>query len=436
MSQSPRFAQKIGNGYSNLVQASLEDVRSRPAGVRWALATASVGLVAIFALTIFAPFQEEGWTALFDRDVSLASTPTSAIEAESGATHGSVTVGSDTQAAGGSYVRLNVLGDTTGAVFQPSAPYYATFYYPWFRNQITDGSWSGSSWEQSGHNPPSNWFSNYLPDPDPSAFNPSSELYSSNNDATLYWQFGLMAKAKQEIAISSWWGQGHKTDSALRHILDLMKRSDNPYPNLRWCVYYEKEGSANPTVSEIVNDLKYINSTLASQPSYFRINNRPVIFVYAESSDAQDMVTRWSQAKAQSGINFYVVLKVFTGYASASNQPDSWHQYAPAARTGRQGDFYTFVSPGFWRSGDAVRLGRDANDFSAKVQQMVADPVQWKLTQTWNEWGEGTSVEPGTEVNQVSSGAATIKSGALPFGMTYIDILSRYLPGLEQGTGR
>jgi len=319
--------------------------------------------------------------------------------------------------------------------FQPSAPYYATFFYPWYRNAATDGTWAGSYWEDNGHAPPANWFSRYLPDVDPTVFDPVTELYSSTDDAILYWQLSKLAEARQEVAISSWWGQDHKTDSALRHILDVMKRPGNPYPNLRWSIYYEKEGFGDPSVAEITGDLRYLAASLSSQPAYFRIDDKPVVFVYGDATDGQATLDRWARARAEAGVNIYLVLKVFPDYVLASSQPDSWHQYAPAVRTDRQSGHSMLVSPGFWKDGEAVRLPRDVDEFSRAVREMVVAPVQWKLTETWNEWGEGTSVEPGTDVNQTTSGPATIRTDAAEFGNRYVDVLATWLPALERGTG-
>ncbi len=345
-------------------------------------------------------------------------------EAESGTVSGSVVVGADSSASGGSYVQFG----TTASSFQPTAPYYATFFYPWYKNPNTDGSWS--DWQDNGHSPAQNWFSNYLPDPDPTKFDPANELYSSNNDKIMYWQLGKLKEAKQEIAISSWWGQGHKTDAAFKHIVtDVMNRADNPYPNLRWTIYYENESLSNPTVDQIVNDLNYIKTNYASQPSYLKINGKPVIFVYADGLDGSDMASRWAQARSQTG--FYVVLKVYSGYKTDPNQPDSWHQYAPAIRYDSQAPYSFAVSPGFWLDQNAVRLSRDLTAFKSAVSAMVSSTATWKLTATWNEWGEGSSVEPGDQVTQTTSGTATLDPNGTLFKNAYVDVLNQLLPPLE-----
>lgn len=307
--------------------------------------------------------------------------------------------------------------------FQPSPPYHATFFYPWY-----------PQWTDGGHTPPRNWFSNYLPDPDPCVFDPAAELYRSTDDRILDWQLRKMAEARLEVAIASWWGRGHRTDGAIRYILtDFMDRADNPYPNLRWAIYYELESQGDPPVEKLVDDLLYIRDHYAGRRSYLRIAGRPVIFVYSEGRDTSDLAARWAEARRRTG--FYTVLKVFSGYRTDPNQPDSWHQYAPANRIDKQSPYSWAVSPGFWLDGQAVRLPRDVDAFREAVVSMVAADVPWKFIQTWNEWGEGTSVEPGDPVIQTTTGAAAQDPDAPWFKNRYIEVLRETLPPLEQGTG-
>ncbi len=383
------------------------------------------------------------------------------LEAENSATIGAVQVLSDSTASNGQYLQFGgiVITPAPTAVvtpnptalptvtpqptnlpgtvgFQPSAPYYATFFYPWYQNPNTDGTWS--QWNDLGHGVPGNWFSEYLPDPEPTKFDPANELYSSSNDSIIYWQLRKLAEAKQEVAISSWWGQTHKTNGAFRHIItDVMNRADNPYPNLRWAIYYEKEGFGNPPLSEIVGDLNYIKSNYATQKGYLKINGKPVVFVYNAAhsgSNPSEDLSRWSQARALTG--FYVVMKADPLNAGADPLAmDGWHEYAPAIRTNTKGNWWYFVSPGFWLNNSAERLPRDPASFEAGVKAMVSSNVTWKLTETWNEWGEGSGVEPADQVNQTTSGTATLKTNGYQFKNLYVDILNRNLPALETGSG-
>ena len=321
--------------------------------------------------------------------------------------------------------------------FQPTAPFYATFYYPWYGAPAADGGWS--YWTGQGNKPPNTWFSHYLPDPLPARFDPSGELYSSHDAGMLFWQFGKMAEAKLEVAISSWWGPGDRTDNNFRYILtDVMKRSGNPYPNLRWALYYELESISDPTAAQIAADLNYIADNYAGQPGFLKIGGKPVIFVYAGAGDGAGMAQRWYGAKALAKLPFYVVLKVFMGYKTVSPQPDSWHQYGPAMRSSNQAPYSFTVSPGFWfdSSGTVARLARNLAAFRTAVGQMVKISATWKLVTTWNEWGEGTSVEPGEQVRlNTRTGHEEVDPGGAPFKNAYVQALRDLLQALEAGTG-
>src|SRR5688572_4686398 len=47
--------------------------------------------------------------------------------------------------------------------FQPSPPYYASFYYPWYGSPLVDPGWA--YWNGESNNSPGTWFSHFLPDP-------------------------------------------------------------------------------------------------------------------------------------------------------------------------------------------------------------------------------------------------------------------------------
>ena len=164
---------------------------------------------------------------------------------------------------------------------------------------------------------------------------------------------------------------------------------------------------------EISSDLSFIRSRYGSHPAYLRINGRPVIFVYADAVDGCPMADRWKAANASQG--FYVVLKVFNGYRNCSSQPDSWHQYAPATPADRQPGERYWISPGFWKADELTpRLPRDLRRFRQNVRNMVASAEPWQLVTTFNEWGEGTTVES----------AAQWRNCRVCFGW-YIDALAK-----------
>jgi hypothetical protein len=365
-SQDILWVRQFGTGGSDGAYGSLAVSNGSVYVASWANGTLPAQTPFGFAdafLRRYASTEAEKWTRQFgtyqaDSATGVAATPTPTATASSGS-------------------------------FQPQPPIQAAFFYPWFPK----------AWTQGSIYP----YTNYTP---------SLGFYDSTDDAVIDEQLRLAQGAHIDAFIASWWGQDTTTDLAFLYILGRSQRSDSPYPDLRWAIYYEQEGQGDPTVAQILADLQYLQVKAFTQPGYLKVGGKPVVFVYASGTDGSDMASRWAQAKAQFGGNVYVVLKVYSGYKSDPNQPDAWHQSAPAVAYDSQLPYSVAVSPGFWKVGELPRLLRDPTTFETNVQRMVTSGAFWQLITTWNEWGEGTSVEPAAE-----------------FGTTYLDILCRSLPG-------
>jgi hypothetical protein len=239
-----------------------------------------------------------------------------------------------------------------------------TFYYPWYP----------AGWTQPGSN-----------------FTPSDGQYDTSNPAEIAGQLAGMRYAGLNGAIFSWEGQSDVFSKRLS--LDLAAAHGTPF---KWSVYYELEGQGNPTVAAIQSDLAYLYNTYANDPNFLHINGKPVIFVWPDASDGCSMLARWAAANANH--QWYVVQKEFftQSYLSCPNQPDAWHEYAPATQTEVTPSSYS-VSPGFWHKGSAVQLARSVSAFSAAVQAMKASNKQFELVTTWNEWVDGSNIESATQ---------------------------------------
>jgi hypothetical protein len=246
-------------------------------------------------------------------------------------------------------------------------PIRAAFYYPWFPE----------TWSVNG----SHVF-----------YHPTRGYYDSSASAITDQHIRSLQQAKMRAAIASWWGSGTHAESA--RIRLLLDRTAALGANLRWALYYEKEGYGDPSVTEIRSDLAYAKR-YAEDRSYLYVNGKPVIFVYNAGDTSCDLADRWRQATAG---RWYVSLKVFPGHLDCAVQPDTWHQYAPSSSTDRQPGYSYSISPGFWRADEpAARLARDPARWQQDVQSMIASGDPWQLVTTFNEWGEGTAVENAAE---------------------------------------
>lgn len=247
-------------------------------------------------------------------------------------------------------------------------PARAAFYYPWFPETWTVGGQEVF-------------------------YTPTLGKYNSDSQTVADAHIGALDYAKVDVAIASWWGPGtHKEDV---RVPLLLERTGTANSDLKWAAYYEKEGFGDPSLSELQTDLSYLEANYTAYPAYARVNGKPVIFVYNADDSSCEVAERWAQA---TGNKWYVVLKVFAGFRNCANQPESWHQYAPAAPTDQQSGYSYAVSPGFWRADEvAPRLTRDLARFQQNVRDMVASGEPWQLVTTFNEWGEGSAIEEAKE---------------------------------------
>src|SRR5438552_3334398 len=190
-------------------------------------------------------------------------------------------------------VTTNIPDSTTttlpapSADVQPSFPIRGAFYYPWFPE----------GWNQQGMNP----FTKY---------HPSLGYYDSSNTSVIANHIGAMQYGGMNMAISSWWGQGTPTDARVPALLNGAANT-----NFRFSLYYEQEGTSDPSVAQLTSDLTYMRDHYGSNTSYLRVNGRFVVFVYAGGNDVCGMADRWKQANT---VGAYVVLKVFPGYTGCA----------------------------------------------------------------------------------------------------------------------
>ena len=249
---------------------------------------------------------------------------------------------------------------------QPAFPIRATFYYPWFPE----------TWSQGGIDP----FTNYRP---------SLGLYDSGDPSVIRAHLRAMRYGGIEVGISSWWGQGEPTDQRVRPL--LRAATDTTF---RWTLYYELEGYGDPAVDRIRADLRYIRSRYASDQSFLRQEGRFVLFVFSADDTGCGVVNRWARANT---VGAYLVFEAFPGYLACPVQPDGWHLYGASAAEAALLPYSFSVTPGFWKAGEEPFFVRDPARWVQDVSNMLGSGARWQLVTTFNEWGEGTSVESAEE---------------------------------------
>jgi hypothetical protein len=163
---------------------------------------------------------------------------------------------------------------------------------------------------------------------------------------------------------------------------------------LSWAVNDQVEEVKDLDAPAIADTLRYIADHYANDPAYLRISGRFVVFVGAGAGDSCAMVDRWIKANT---VRAYLVLPAVPGYAGCASQPEQWYASDPMVADQQVGSSSYAISAGFSRLGEPARLQRDPARWSASVRAMVASGAGLQLVASFNQWGDGSSVESGSE---------------------------------------
>lgn len=287
----------------------------------------------------------------------------------------------------------------------------AAFYYPWYGNKDFDGKWI--HWEQKYDLPPENISSDFYPLLGP---------YSMTNPEVVAQHFAWLRQSGIGIIVSSWWGRSSWEDNAVPLLLDIAEAY-----GIKIAFHIEPYGGR--TATSLVNDIKYLYSKYGDHPSFFRTtassrwspDNRPkgLFYLWASSypnfdSDpvepdywqgaideihslptggivlSDNAGSSWVDGGHFDGLYNYAVLigKAETGYTWARGlPPDAW--YVPGINPGfasRRIDY----PPGL----DTPREnGATYDDRWERALGTGVEPALVTIT-TFNEWHEGTQIEP------------------------------------------
>lgn len=152
-------------------------------------------------------------------------------------------------------------------------PKVLSFYYNWYGTPKISGQWRG--WNGAGHNP--DVFINGLRDT-ATTDHPFIDAYDSQDLQVIRYHLDLARKAGIDAFICTWWGQGDFTDKSLKLIMDEIEKGKY---STRVTIYYETV--PNNDYLKAIEDFDYILKNYGQRESFFKVNGKPVIFVYARA---------------------------------------------------------------------------------------------------------------------------------------------------------
>jgi glycoprotein endo-alpha-1,2-mannosidase len=273
---------------------------------------------------------------------------------------------------------LALVGAAT-ATSQSSPRSVGIFYYAWYGTPARDGAWQ--HWNQNGRTPPADLASSGYPSRGP---------YSSSDPEIIAAQMREIANAGIDTVIVSWWGVGSVEDARLPLVAEAARQE-----RLRLAIHVEPYVGRTP--ASVAADIARL------RPLGFRD-----FYVY-DSSTADD--AGWAAALARVAgarvfANTSLVGKALRGrfqgiytYDVLVNGGASFRRVCKQAQaTGLL--CAPSVGPGFHARRatpvTAIRDRRDGSVYDRSWASAVAAAAPMVTITSYNEWHEGTQIEPAT----------------------------------------
>lgn len=280
------------------------------------------------------------------------------------------------------------------------------FYYPWYGNPTISGRWF--HWRGPRDEAPRQ---------SPTLNLPVLGLYDSHDPAVIARHVAQAKAAGITALIVSWWGVGSFEDRALSSILDAAGEA-----GLRVTVYLEqqKDGAAGAA-----RDIAYLVGSHGSHRAWLQVRQRPVLFLYLQA--LRDLPAKdWRKAAGRAfligdvspreraqfaawapfmdGIHVYVLAPYVKGMSPP--QMAAWADRTYPAWKTLVGDklFCATVIPGFDdtrvpdRPAPRPTVGRhDGATYRTLWDAAIRHDADWVLITSFNEWHEGSEIEPSRE---------------------------------------
>ena len=303
------------------------------------------------------------------------------------------------------------------------------FYYDWYGvPRFEQGNWV--HWNECDgctHNPVetvnerSPLTGAQLKVPDTGTKDHPAGLYDSNDPALVRTHLKLAERAGIDAFIVSWWGQNTYEDRAFRAALDEASKTHSP---VKFTIYYESiQQPVGDPVAAVVDDFKYLREQYVNSSAFFRQGGKPVFFIYARAI-AQLKPEQWTTAIAGIRALGPTILIPDCMAARCLDLGDGVHEYNPVSLIAGHTDMAAHyreivqicqekrkissatVIPGY----DDSNIGRErpitiSRDKGALYRRLwgaaLAANPDWILITSFNEWHEGSEIEPSVEWHEL-----------------------------------
>jgi glycoprotein endo-alpha-1,2-mannosidase len=297
-----------------------------------------------------------------------------------------------------------VRGAGTNSPASRAAPEVLAFYYPWY-------------------GPARHWgkVDALRHDIEASRDYPVKGAYDSHDPALIAWQINAAQTHGITGFIASWWGQGTYEDQAVPLLLQSAGQK-----HFKVTIYWETApGEGQKQIDHAVDDLVYMLTRYGANHAFLKADGKPVILVYgrvmgqvpfaswpeiirrarAKAGDFLLIADGYSERNARlfDGLHTYNVCGEVKGKTPTELRAWAAAHYTGAVKLAREHGRIACVTviPGY----DDTKIrhpGLKADRLDGRVYRVLWDEAikakpDWVLITTWNEWHEGSEIEPSLE---------------------------------------
>ncbi len=321
----------------------------------------------------------------------------------------------------------------------PPSSRVTAFYYGWYGTPTIDGRWR--HWGQGGHTPP---------DDLGAAFQPALGPYSSHDPAVLAQHMQDLLAARVGTIAVSWWGPGSFDDIGLTAIVDAAGASGIG-------VALHIEPYKGRTGASIARDIRAFVARYGDSPGLARAARtttfgtsaapRPIVYVYLPR-EVDEAALRDAIDGLRGTASDAIVLIQTTDVALVERvHADGLYSYDVYALDGTSFDRLLTrcrdrnylcspsVGPGYDERratpGDRAIDRAGGTRYDAMWERATAAGAEWVSITSFNEWHEGTQIEPA-----ITPGAPGYLDYAGAYGRAGPGAESAYLDATAMWVGR
>ncbi|MBN2486172.1 MAG: hypothetical protein JXB34_09380 [Bacteroidales bacterium] len=292
-------------------------------------------------------------------------------------------------------------------------------YMPWFESkESNNGTW-GMHWTMSNCNPDiidENGNHNIA-----SHYQPLIGPYASGDKNVIEYHLLLMKYSGIDGVIIDWYGSFEVNDFAANRrnseaLIDLLDET-----GLQFSITYEdwttntvvSAGKAADKLDAAKSDMEYLQDNYFSKPEYVQVNSKPFLtifgpqqitspdewsYVFSEINPKPSFLTLWYES-GEAGANASGEYSwVYENNSHIDNFYSNRYNSLSVAMGSAYPGFRHYYNEGGWPSSIDWEIDHaDGETYRQTLQKARNKEVEYLQLVTWNDFGEGTMIEPTKE---------------------------------------